>query len=204
MYILLLLLYTTFVHAYMYQSNMPTYQPQTRFGYTTNYSNGQFTPSAYQNFNASTIGSTYSGTYNPYTDGNASGSRHGQPRMVKGYDSNGNVIGDDSPEKGTGIFGGQTFWEDGYEYFYDEKEGCWYRRDKNGNYDKWNNVLGWHWSIFYGHNPSNPLTPGYQNNPVPIGEPITPFLILMFAYLSYQEIKRRRERKHFFIQKNEA
>ena len=36
---------------------------------------------------------------------------------------------------------------------------------------------------------------------VPIGEPIVPLLILILAYLSYQEIKRRRERKHFFYTK---
>ena len=98
-YIILLLLYTTLVHAYMYQSNMPTYQPQTRIGYTTNYSNGQFTPSAYKNLNTS----TYSGTYNPYSNGNTNNGgsgRPGQPRRAKGYDETGKEYDTGSSEQG--------------------------------------------------------------------------------------------------------
>jgi len=196
-YIILLLLYTTLVHAYMYQSNMPTYQPQTRIGYTTNYSNGQFTPSAYQNFNTS----TYSGTYNPYSNGNTNNGgsgRPGQPRKAPAYDPNGGYLGDTPFD-----------FESGWEYY--NYNGEWYRYGDRG----WD--LFWHWGMGYqkwnGHywsNISGSLenfwndvgsngTHAYDYNPVPIGEPTTPLLLLMFAYLSYHEIKKRRHCKHFFF-----
>jgi len=198
-YIILLLLYTTLVHAHMYQSNMSTYQPQTKIGYTTNYSNGQFTPSAYQNLNTS----TYSGTYNPYFNGNANNGGSGRPgvRKVKGYDDNGNETGSSTsgPEQGTWIGRGESFWEDGYTYYYNESKDRWYREDDEGNVSEWDNLLGWHWTLLYGHTIPSGSIQGYQYPPTQIGDAIVPLLLLMFAYLSYHEIKKRRHCKHFFL-----
>lgn len=192
-YIILLLLYTTLVHAYMYQSNMPTYQPQTKIGYTTNYSNGQFTPSAYQNLNTS----TYSGTYNPYSnwDANNEGSgRPGQPRRVKGYtddgeehDDGGSPYSDWAPLFGTSHFEGQSG-----VYYWDDETNSWWRYD-GSKWHKWMSTLDYyHWSIFEYGGPSNPEQGYNKDKPTPIGDTTTPLLILMFAYLSCQQIKKRR------------
>ena len=193
-YIILLLLYTTLVHAYMYQSNMPTYQPQTRIGYTTNYSNGQFTPSAYKNLNTS----TYSGTYNPYSNGNTNNGgsgRPGQPRRAKGYDETGKEYDTGSSEQGNP----PDLWLPGYEYKWDGT--YWYRTSDGGkNWEKWHTTLHlwYHWWGWGTVHPGKDAVTLYHENPVPIGDTTTPFLILMFAYLSYHEIKKRRHCKHFF------
>ena len=194
-YIILLLLYTTLVHAYMYQSNMPTYQPQTKIGYTTNYSNGQFTPSAYQNFNTS----TYSGTYNPYSNGNANNGgsgRPGQARRVKGYTDDGEEHDDGNSDTYNPWIGRtEHFLDNESEYTYYWYGDHWWRKNSSGSWQIWTSWAGWHssWGVLYPSHPDDTAQKGYnKDKPTPIGDATTPFLLLMFAYLSCQEIKKRR------------
>jgi len=150
----------------------------------------------------------YSGTYRPFSgaepmrvDGTWTQPSYGRSsrpgggiRKVRGYDSSGNEVGDDSPEHG---YWGTTFWEDGYEYFWDESEGCWYRIGSDGIYHRWESTLiGWHWSIFDGHNPTGTLTPGYKEPPVPVGSPLTMAVpAVIYAIIEYH--RRRRSKEEF-------
>ena len=166
---------------------MPTYQSQTRIGYTTNYSNGQFTPSAYQNFNTS----TYSGTYNPYSNwntNNGGGGRSGQPRRIPVYNGNDTL---QTP-------GGDN---DSYDWHYRYDGTYWWCNKGDGKWLQWRGIF-WDWTDWAQDWRSDVTGGKYKDaqdyNPVPIGEPTTPLLLLMFAYLSYHEIKKRRHCKHFF------
>ena len=165
-------------------NGVPIEQTNRKIGYTTNYGN---------TFGYTTQ-QTYSGTYNPVSNGNS-----GKPgiRKVKGYDGNGNEIGDDSPESGTGLgwLAGHDFWENEYKYTYYYVEGDgWYRSDGKTT-QKWTSTGGWHWSWFGNStNPPSGSTQGYHENPTPIGDPDF-YLItaLLFSYFIYIYMKKRRQ-----------
>lgn len=173
-------------------SSVPVEQTNRKIGYTTNYGN---------TFGYTTQ-QTYSGTYNPGT-----GSNSGKPgiRKVKGYDGNGNEIGDDSPETGhSWVHGDWNFWddEDNYDYYWDNETKTWWRKKKGTTtWEKWNEHTGhfiidwwdyWDWDPSTNH-PSNP-THGYHENPTPIGDPDFYIITaLLFSYFIYNYMKKRRQ-----------
>lgn len=177
--------------------NVPVEQTYRGIGYSTNYANGQFNSGVYKSSMATLEyqNRTFTGTYNPSeTESSSGGSRPGgQPRKVKGYTADGEETGSASsgPETGTGIGRGESFWEDGYEYYYNKKENRWYRKDAAGNVSEWDNILGWHWTLFYGHTIPDGSTQGYQYPPTPIGDAIIPFLILLHLYIGYDVFKKK-------------
>lgn len=172
---------------------------KSTFGYPRNtYINPKstFGKTTYDNYHYNAIypGNTYDNYHSNYSSGG--GGRPGQPRKVKGYDGNGNEIGDKSPESGTGLgwLAGHDFWEDEYKYtYYYVKGDGWYRSDGKTT-QKWTSTGGWHWSWFGNStNPPSGSTQGYHENPVPIGDGLVPLSLLCLGYILY------RRRSNFFV-----
>ena len=116
---------------------------------------------------------------------------------MKGYDNNGNEIGDDSPETGYSW----NFWEneEDYYYYWDETSKTWWRKKKGTtNWEKWNEhtvhfIIDWwdywDWDSNGKTGPTNPYVQGYHENPTPIGDAIVPLLILLLLYIGYDVFK---------------
>ena len=138
----------------------------------------------------------YSGTYNPESSGMPGG-----PRKVHGYTANGEYVGDDNGDE-------NHFWENGYEYYWDENNKQWWRKNINSNgfwsWQIYTHEFGWHWSfIKHGlkNHPDPLITPqSYKNKPQhpydpyadPIGEfPIGLLLILSFLFVYYKKFKNK-------------
>ena len=155
--------------------NVPVEQTYRGIGYTTNYGN---------TFGYTTQ-QTYSGTYNPASNGNSG------IRRAPGHDASGNHY--DTPFD----------FESGWEYY--NYNGNWYRYGDRGwdwflhwgmGYQKWNGS-GWSnisgsWENFWNDVGSN----GTQVQPTPIGDVIVPLLILLHLYIGYDIFKKESVKKH--------
>lgn len=133
----------------------------------------------------------YEGTYNP----SSGGSNRPGVRKVHGYTGDGTYVGDDNGNE-------SDFWGDGYEYYWDDVDRCWYRKPTGSSngwqkyVNDWGWLLGWHWSItdWYGGKtpPVNPVSQSYEENPVPINEDHRFLIFLTLSYVIYKTVKRKK------------
>lgn len=191
-----------------YQMYSTTQQNHSRIGYTTNYSNGNFTPSTYQNRTMQ-----YQSTYRiGYTTGNTYGSTNTggsyRPGMRKITVHNGQGGTEEAP-------GNLEGW-----YKYDEVTRTWYYSpDEGAHWYEWREASGWRevlsgliGVIFGGsglgndwrtiNNPPGEGSGKWATDPndpflEPIGDGTIPLSLLMLAYLSYNRYrKKQRHCKH--------
>lgn len=102
---------------------------------------------------------------------------------VSGYTDDGVMHDDGSPENGTGIWRNQHFWDNDYEYFWDERDQCWWKYDSRlDRWYRWIDVLGWHWTIFDYGDPPHFVQKAYQENPCPLDDEIYILVGLVTIY----------------------
>ena len=87
---------------------------------------------------------------------------------VAGYTGDGVYYEDNIRDHESGIWGNDEFYlgAECYEYYLDT-DGQWWRCDiETRRWQKWINVLGWHWSeVLYHEEPSNIAQQMYKDNP---------------------------------------
>lgn len=147
----------------------------------------------------------YSGTYRPFSgaepmrvDGTwtqpsygGSSRPDGGIRKVRGYTADGDSINTDND----GTRGNpDDMWQDGYEYYY--YNGHWYRKGSNGVWQEWSSLLNWDLFGFdwRRRDPGGTPTQYYENNPTPIGSPLT-MALPACIYALYEFTRRRKRRK---------
>ena len=148
---------------------------KTTIGYTTNYSNGKFTSSAYDNFNGGKP----------------------KPRKVSGYTADGDYFDDG---KGYGDSDSSYFWSwatTGSYYYYN---GNWYLYE-SGDWCIWQRGgSGWAW-YYRTNNPNyyNPFRPwqdpsDYEMHTklTPLHFSVYPFFVMVIIYIIVKRLKLRR------------
>ena len=165
---------------------MPTYQPQTKIGYTTNYGNSfQYTePSSTPKQLSYTADERMYGT----TTNSYSPARSQVPRKAKGSGTSDDVMVTYETVYVSG------FIYDKYRIIYTYPDG----HIETEEVSKWFGMITI--EQYAKEQAEKRAKEWAATHPsVPIGEPTTTLLLLMFAYLSYHEIKKRRQCKHFFL-----
>lgn len=161
----LLVTLTFFSVAFTLCSYAPSY-PGTEYG------GGMHTAPAYEQQTYSPYGEIYTGTYTPLG--------------VSGYTGDGTYYEDGIRDRESGIWGGSSFWEEDYLYeYYLDDNGEWWRCN-NGRWQKWINVLGWHWSeVIYQEEPSVPHHEMFKENPAPLDGGVYGIIFMILLALGY-------------------
>lgn len=87
---------------------------------------------------------------------------------VSAYTGDGTFYEDNIRERESGIWGNRDFYEGAecYEYYLDDDSQWWRCDTETHKWQKWINVLGWHWSeVLYHEEPSNIAQQMYKDNP---------------------------------------
>lgn len=175
----ILLLFTCLVHAY--QAHRPMLYSTLNTNTLAQYPTYEFKSTSHY--------------YNTYgADNTQNSNRNGHVRKVHGYTGDGEYVGDDNGNE-------SDFWEEGYEYYWDPTDKCWYRYN-GSEWQRYTNtlgfLLGWHWAItsWGGRKPpSNPVSQGYQENPMPIGDGTLILLLISSVHGVINNCRKRKQRR---------